>query len=267
MKYKYIIGVSILLFCFVSSISAQNVGINTLNPRTTLHIDGASTPQTTNPSTGDPSATQAGDDFTINNLGNLGIGVQNAQTKLEIKSLTPGGIIINDGSQDEGKALISSTDDGDAIWGNISGSWFAILRNATLLNIAAATERKYINFASSYQSNPLLGAADQTDGSIKVPYNGIYRIIISGEMSAYRSATPTDYVGRFNIYVNGVKTSLFAVFGNSTFETLNFSGAAAIYLNKNDVITAFTDETSGTSSSSETRKVVLQVIYIGNITM
>lgn len=50
------------------------IGINTENPKTLLHIDGASTPATANPPTGNITAAQAADDIVVTNQGSVGIG-------------------------------------------------------------------------------------------------------------------------------------------------------------------------------------------------
>lgn len=76
------------------------VGIGTTNPQGILHIDAA-----TNTVLGTTSTHT--DDFIITSTGNVGIGTLAPSTKLEINSSTAGSIKIVDGTQGEGKVLVS----------------------------------------------------------------------------------------------------------------------------------------------------------------
>ena len=87
---KIILTYISLLIC---NICIAQIGINTENPKTLLHIDGASTPATTNPPTGNISTAQAADDIVITNQGNVGIGTIAPTTKLDIISQSAGGAI------------------------------------------------------------------------------------------------------------------------------------------------------------------------------
>ena len=66
MKNKFIL-LGLISF---SVLSFGQVGINTTNPQTVLHVDGAKD----NPTTGVPSATQQSNDFTVTSTGSVGIG-------------------------------------------------------------------------------------------------------------------------------------------------------------------------------------------------
>lgn len=109
----------ILIFTSLSLSYAQ-VGVNTENPKGILHIDGASTSATTNPTVGVVSDIQASDDFIITAEGNLGLGTITPSTKLEIHTrgtaLTPiKGFTLKDGNEAAGKVLTSDID-GKATW-------------------------------------------------------------------------------------------------------------------------------------------------------
>lgn len=74
---------SIILLMTIGSAYAQ-VGINTANPQTTLHIDGGKD----NPITGVPTAAQGTNDLVVTQDGNLGVGKINPASKVEINSGT-----------------------------------------------------------------------------------------------------------------------------------------------------------------------------------
>ncbi|CAI8800604.1 hypothetical protein [Chryseobacterium sp. IT-36CA2] len=61
----------ITLMCFlVSSLAFSQVGINTSNPQTTLHVDGGKD----NVTTGTPTVAQQLNDFNVTSAGNVGVG-------------------------------------------------------------------------------------------------------------------------------------------------------------------------------------------------
>ena len=92
------------------------IGINTENPRGVLHIDGASTTATANPSTGTVSADQATDDVIVDAQGRIGIGHIAPEAKIDIRSDAPGAIRIQDTTEGQGKALTSDAY-GTGSWG------------------------------------------------------------------------------------------------------------------------------------------------------
>lgn len=102
----------LLPFFFGFNLYSQNkVGINTLNPQKTLHIDGAGD----NPLVGAPSASQLANDVIIDEQGHLGVGTL-PQYALDIKSSTAAdGLKIQDGREGDTKIMMSSSDG--------SGSW------------------------------------------------------------------------------------------------------------------------------------------------
>ncbi|REC48853.1 complement C1q domain-containing protein [Chryseobacterium pennipullorum] len=66
---------------FMNSLPAQ-VGINTSNPQTLLHIDGARD----NPASGTPSSAQAANDVVVTSLGEIGIGILAPAVKVDARS-------------------------------------------------------------------------------------------------------------------------------------------------------------------------------------
>ncbi len=96
MKKNILTQITLLL----SFYTFGQVGIGTTNPQGILHIDAA-----TNTVLGTTSTHT--DDFIITSTGNVGIGTLAPSTKLEINSSTAGSIKIVDGTQGEGKVLVS----------------------------------------------------------------------------------------------------------------------------------------------------------------
>lgn len=91
----------------------KNVGIDTNNPKSLLHVDGGKD----NPkiATEIPSATQIANDVLVTKEGNIGIGVLTPTTKLDIYSTTEGALKLVDGTQGANKVLMSDAN-GIATW-------------------------------------------------------------------------------------------------------------------------------------------------------
>lgn len=106
---------SLLLLLLGSTAITAQVGIQTQNPQATFHIDGARD----NPATGAPTATQQANDIAITTAGNVGVGTTTPSTKLDIVSTTAGALKITDGTQGDGKILVSDAN-GVATWQNSS---------------------------------------------------------------------------------------------------------------------------------------------------
>ncbi|NDW08763.1 hypothetical protein, partial [Dysgonomonas sp. 520] len=83
------------------------VGVNTENPQGIFHIDAA---RNTN------GNTNISDDVVVDNNGNVGVGTNAPQTKVDIRSSTINkGFRLQDGSEDSGKVLTSDAS-GNATW-------------------------------------------------------------------------------------------------------------------------------------------------------
>ena len=151
----------LLILLIVSAVICAQIGINTENPKALLHIDGASSAATTNPSSGTVTAVQAADDIVITTSGNLGIGVLSPQAKVDIKSNTVGGgLRIQDGNQGQNRVLVSDAN-GVGAWSSVGSSWFAVLgkSNGTVNTTHGIV--KIMNFASSAISNTSQGSVNQ----------------------------------------------------------------------------------------------------------
>ncbi|GAA4151675.1 hypothetical protein GCM10022217_05750 [Chryseobacterium ginsenosidimutans] len=76
-----------LLFLILgSTVCSAQVGINTSNPQTLLHVDGAKD----NPATGAATAAQQLNDVVVTSLGRVGVGTNAPVNKLEVNSGTSG---------------------------------------------------------------------------------------------------------------------------------------------------------------------------------
>ncbi|NDW09526.1 hypothetical protein [Dysgonomonas sp. 520] len=96
----------LLLFLAVTTLKSQ-VGVNTETPQGVFHIDGQ---RNTN------GNTNVADDVVVTSAGNVGIGTNSPQTKVDIRSTTQGGgFRLQDGSQGNGMVLTSDAS-GNGKW-------------------------------------------------------------------------------------------------------------------------------------------------------
>lgn len=180
--------ISIIIVLLFSRICVAQIGINTENPQTPFHVDGASTAATENPSIGIISEAQSVDDVVITASGNMGVGTISPRKKVHIISPNQGKALkIVDNRQGRGKALVSNAD-GAASWTPILGSWYGYLRsNWPYVFQTTSTLRRLTNYNGNCGlSDPLLGAVDAAAGSIKVPFTGMYLVSISGQWISNR---------------------------------------------------------------------------------
>lgn len=113
MKLKFILIVSISV---LPNLLKAQVGINTSNPQSAFHTDGAKD----NAVTGMPTQLQQINDFVFSANGIVGIGIVNPSVKLDINNGTQNGAVkIADGTQGLGKILTSNVN-GVATWRNFS---------------------------------------------------------------------------------------------------------------------------------------------------
>jgi hypothetical protein len=75
---------TLLFLSFGSTVYFAQVGINTDNPQTTFHVDGAKD----NPTAGAPTATQQLNDVVVTSLGRVGVGTNAPANSLEVNSGT-----------------------------------------------------------------------------------------------------------------------------------------------------------------------------------
>lgn len=141
-------NVLILMMTLSGTFAFSQVGVNTQNPQTIFHIDGAKD----NPATGTPSAAQQTNDFVVTAGGNVGVGTTAPTTRLDIENgTTAGAIKIVDGTQGEGRILVSDTN-GVGTWRNTTGS-ATLINSTTGINTSLTSSLKYIG-ASAIVTTP-----------------------------------------------------------------------------------------------------------------
>ena len=113
---------------FSIGINAQNIGIDTANPQSILHIDA----KKDNNKVGSPTQSQLYNDVLIRQDANIGIGSLpennariNISTDTSISTEVGKGFRLKDGTEGNGNMLSVSNTDGDIVWmpriGTISG--------------------------------------------------------------------------------------------------------------------------------------------------
>jgi hypothetical protein len=254
---RYIFSLCLLCGLFPAALAQTGIiGINTLNPQGVLHIDGASTPATTNPATGSVTPAQAIDDVIVDASGQVGVGLIPSTIKLDIN----GGIRIQDGSEGDGNLLLS---DGNGVgrWGPMaSGSWLAALYDGDSLGYSTTTGlvRPFEHYADSVILPRNRGSVSKINGTIVVPQTGKYRVTLSIYWIADGSNSRiAPYTTQAILYVNGTDPRA----------TFNFWGGHLNYgvlptfinileFNVGDVLTIATDErdTSDDISNSIVRR-------------
>lgn len=246
-------AIYIIISLLLSNIIVAQIGVNTENPKTLFHIDGASTPATTNPTTGSVTVAEAVDDVVITNLGNVGIGTMNPSTRLDVITTTPAGAIkIVDTTQGAGKVLVS---DGDGVgtWGAIIGSWFALLDVVyTPTYQTALTIRQLKGFTTGVISSTLEGSVHKANGTISVPYTGKYRVTIAGHWGCNRVGSAPYLVAPY-VYVNGVAAWSGASIGYSSSWGISPTFVSILTFASGDVITLYTNETAANNANLTSR--------------
>lgn len=267
---KTIITCIILLFggmCIAQVQTQVRVGVNTENPQTLFHIDGASTPATTNPSTGTISSAQAIDDVVVTNSGDLGLGTITPITKLDINAQSPGGgLKIVDTTEGEGKVLISDAN-GVASWGEVTvtpgqNPWYAILDGDfnTVGYQWLRTLRQLTNFTSSLISDHTLGSVNQAEGVITVPYTGRYRIFVFGKWTTDRVGNSAYQVSP-HIFKNGESVWFGSTMGYTNYWGITPTFVVFLDFAAGDKISLATDERQQiTANNCQSVSMIIQFV-------
>jgi len=242
----------LLILLYIPLCCIAQVGINTDNPKALLHLDGASTAATTNPQTGSVSALQASDDVTVTTQGNVGVGTIVPSTKLHIVTGSADGLKIKDTSEGLFKVLVSDSQ-GVGRWTSRIGAWFAVLRDVKDKSYNPNyTIRQIKPLLSSAISSSTYGAVNAAQGSITVPVNGIYRIIVGGHWGSNRLLmTPYSaiYIAGVIIRVNGIDAWAPNTICKAPIWGVSPTFVEILTLTASDVITIFTNETSDNYSN------------------
>lgn len=197
-----------ILVTIVSSIVFSQVGINTENPVGVFHIDPKAD---TNGSVG------TGDDLVIDAAGNVGIGTIAPQAKLDIN----GNIVIKDGTEANGRVLVSDSD-GVGSWekiGSVGLTSVWTLQNTTGQNFPAGDTPHQLTGTSSLDAaNEVeLVLASPTANVVTVPA-GFYFIIVDHDL------TQISEYGDFQIRIVGQSSSIYTIYYKE-----KLSGGSFIY--------------------------------------
>ncbi len=223
---KHYILIALFLVLGSTSVSGQT-GIRTENPSSisAFHVDGAQD----NPTSGDPSAVQATNDFIVNQSGHVGIGVLpgNATAIVEVNGQMR---LTGTASAPAASKVLVSDANGLATWKNNAFNWTAVVYNMT----ATATG----NMTGG--STQLAGTGGSVTATlITVPVNGIYRITGS-YYSCFASGTGS---ANFSLLLNGVAngllldsdvTSTEVCFNNSRTRLVNIAAGTTIGWSRQD---------------------------------
>lgn len=194
------------LFLFMPCLYASaQVGINTEDPKGILHIDSKSDTNGSN---------NTSDDVVIDGTGNIGIGRINPQTKLDIN----GNIVIKDGTEGNGKVLVSDAD-GKGSWEKIGESgktslWTMENTDGIIFNTSVFL---YGNSPSTVDPLNEVGLTPYGNGAVIVP-QGLYFIIVEHDLH-----NVSEY-GSFYIYSTTEGKYIYTIYYKE-----KLSGASFIY--------------------------------------
>lgn len=257
----------IILLSFITMyypyLFSQLIGINTLNPESLVHIDGASSPETTNPINGTASILQLSDDIIITNYGQIGVGTSDIKTKLNLIHDHSGAIRIIDGTEGEYLSLRCNDTDGNASWGFVGIPWYALLKGASLPETTANSQRTLENYTETLISGER-GSLNAVSGEITTPAAGRYLVTINGYYYNTRSGLGTTvYAVCPNLYVNGVCVYTFQAYSVNRWSSgVYVTFVQEFELNEDDVLKVVVDETQNLYTN-KTNEASLFVEYIG----
>jgi hypothetical protein len=203
------------------------------------------------------------DDVVVTAEGRISVGHLHPQAGIDLVADTPGGALrIQDGTEGEGRVLISD-DNGVGSWAPLVGaSWFAALYDSPLLGYAATTGvRAFANYANSVISFTGQGSVDKAAGTITLPQTGKYRLTLSVYWCADGSNGRTaPYTTKAIVRANGGERKSFNFWGGALDNGGNLYGVLPTFIQimefqAGDVLTLVTDETE-TKRANNARAVL-----------
>ena len=151
-------NILVILFCSLCTGIAAQIGVYTESPSQLFHIDAAK-----NNNNASPSVSQMTDDVVFTTDGKLGLGVTDPKAKLHVN----GSLRINDGTQAEGKILMSSNDEGLATWGSVKINKIANWKLSGSVNVPASGMIQFMG-TSTMIDNEIDGLSAGAN-SLKIP--------------------------------------------------------------------------------------------------
>ena len=239
----------LILLCFTISHSKAQVGINTSNPQTTFHVDGAKD----NPSSGAPSSTQIANDVAITSAGEIGIGTLTPAVKIDTRSVasTDNSIGIGETSQ-----AASAAGGGAVRYNPLNGGkmqysdgvvWQDLISSPTKAVVVANLQAANFAVKIPYQvSTGIAGWTEVSDptgnftpgtGIFTAPRTGVY--LVSFTYDFVRIPIASGYFSEARYVVNGnstVKKCVKSYSNISKQAQVAGSCVAGVQLNKGDTL-------------------------------
>ncbi|MGG7439555.1 hypothetical protein ACQ7CU_15890 [Chryseobacterium arthrosphaerae] len=250
MKNLSILMKGILLFlCFIINYSNAQVGINTSNPQTIFHVDGAKD----NPASGAPSSAQIANDVAITSAGDIGIGTLTPAVKIDARSISNADNSIGIG---ETSQTASAAGGGAVRYNPLNGGkmqysdgvvWQDLISTPTKAVVVANIQAANFAIKVPYQvSTGIAGWTEISDptgnftpvtGIFTAPRTGVY--LVSFTYDFVRIPIVSGYFSEAQYVVNGsntVKKCVKYFSNNSKQAQVAGSCVAGVQLNKGDTL-------------------------------